>query len=57
MDPASAYDFHTWEIFQNVYRGLMAYSAGTTSLVPGLAESYTANARRATSSPSSCAGT
>jgi peptide/nickel transport system substrate-binding protein len=43
MDPASAYDFHTWEIFQNIYQGLLAYKPGTTELVPGLAESYTVN--------------
>jgi peptide/nickel transport system substrate-binding protein len=45
MDPANAYDFHTWEIFQNVYQGLMTYEPGTTTLVPGLAESYSANAK------------
>ncbi|MCK4542479.1 MAG: hypothetical protein KAU17_09610 [Spirochaetales bacterium] len=44
MDTAHAYDFHTWEIFQNIYQGLLAYTPGTTELVPGLAESYTANA-------------
>ncbi len=43
MDPASAYDFHTWEIFQNIYQGLLAYKPGTTELEPGLAESYTIN--------------
>lgn len=41
MDPANAYDFHTWEIFRNIYAGLMAYPPGETELVPGLAESYT----------------
>lgn len=40
MDPANAYDFHTWEIFENIYRGLLAYPAGETNLVPGLADSY-----------------
>jgi len=40
MDPASAYDFHTWELFYNVYQGLLSYPAGETYLVPGLAESY-----------------
>jgi peptide/nickel transport system substrate-binding protein len=40
MDPAQAYDFHTWEIFYNVYQGLLKYPAGETNLVPGLAESY-----------------
>jgi len=44
MDTASAYDFHTWEILQNIYQGLLAYTPGTTELVPGLAESYTVNA-------------
>ncbi|MCP4400450.1 MAG: peptide ABC transporter substrate-binding protein [bacterium] len=41
MDTANAYDFHTWEIFYNIYQGLMSYPAGETELVPGLAESYT----------------
>ena len=41
MDPASAYDFHTWEIFQNVSSGLLAYTPGTTKIVPGLATGYT----------------
>lgn len=40
MDPANAYDFHTWEIFYNIYEGLMGYPAGKTDLVPKLAESY-----------------
>jgi peptide/nickel transport system substrate-binding protein len=40
MDPANAYDFFTWELFQNVYRGLMSYEPGKTTLIPGLAESY-----------------
>jgi peptide/nickel transport system substrate-binding protein len=40
MDPANAYDFHTWEIFYNIYQGLMGYPAGKTNLVPQLAESY-----------------
>ncbi|MEW5817476.1 MAG: ABC transporter substrate-binding protein, partial [Spirochaetota bacterium] len=44
MDTAHAYDFHTWEIFQNVYRGLMLYKPGTTELTMGLAESYSVNA-------------
>ncbi|MBD3305320.1 peptide ABC transporter substrate-binding protein [candidate division KSB3 bacterium] len=41
MDPAHAYDMHTWEIFYNIYQGLLKYPAGETELVPGLAESYT----------------
>jgi peptide/nickel transport system substrate-binding protein len=40
MDPANAYDFHTWEIFYNIYQGLLKYPPGKTNLVPGLAESY-----------------
>jgi len=40
MDPANAYDFHTWEIFYNIYQGLLKYPPGETTLVPGLAESY-----------------
>jgi peptide/nickel transport system substrate-binding protein len=40
MDTAKAYDFHTWEIFYNIYQGLLQYPAGKTNLVPGLAESY-----------------
>ena len=44
LDPADAYDFHTWELFYNVYQGLLGYAPGTSNLVPGLAESYSANA-------------
>jgi peptide/nickel transport system substrate-binding protein len=40
MDPANAYDFHTWEIFYNIYQGLLGYPAGKTDLVPQLAEKY-----------------
>lgn len=40
LDPANAYDFHTWEIFYNIYQGLLSYPAGKTNIVPGLAESY-----------------
>jgi len=43
LDPAEAYDFHTWEIFYNVYQGLLNYAPGSTQIVPGMAESYTAN--------------
>ncbi|MBW2305256.1 MAG: peptide ABC transporter substrate-binding protein, partial [Deltaproteobacteria bacterium] len=41
MDPANAYDFHTWEIFYNIYQGLLTYPPGSTELTPCLAESYT----------------
>jgi peptide/nickel transport system substrate-binding protein len=44
MDPANAYDFHTWEIFYNIYQGLLRYPPGKTNLVPGLAESYDVSA-------------
>jgi len=40
IDPAEAYDFHTWEIFQNISRGLLTYKPGTTDLEPGLAEEW-----------------
>jgi peptide/nickel transport system substrate-binding protein len=40
MDPANAYDFHTWEIFYNIYQGLLRYPPGKTNLVAGLAKSY-----------------
>jgi peptide/nickel transport system substrate-binding protein len=43
MDPADAYDIHTWEIFQNVGAGLLAYTPGTTTIVPALATGYTVN--------------
>jgi len=43
MDTANAYDFHTWEIFQNINKGLLTYTPGTTEVIPGLAESYTVN--------------
>ncbi len=45
MDPASAYDFHTWEIFQNISSGLLSYTPGTTNIVPGLATGYKVNAK------------
>jgi peptide/nickel transport system substrate-binding protein len=41
LDPAEAYDFHTWEIFYNIAGGLVTYIPGTTQLEPELAESYT----------------
>ncbi len=43
MDPANAYDFHTWELFRNLGRGLLSYKPGTTELVPGLATEYVVN--------------
>jgi len=44
MDPADAYDIHTWEIFQNISAGLLMYTPGTATIVPGLATAYTVNA-------------
>ncbi|MBN1686343.1 MAG: hypothetical protein JW852_06785 [Spirochaetales bacterium] len=44
MDPANAYDFHTWELFRNIGGGLLNYIPGTTTLVTGLAEDYSVNA-------------
>src|SRR5512142_2258865 len=43
MDPASAYDFHTWELFHNIDESLLTYKQGTSEIIPGLAESYTVN--------------
>lgn len=40
IDSAEAYDFHTWEIFQNISRGLLTYKPGTTELEPGLASEW-----------------
>jgi peptide/nickel transport system substrate-binding protein len=41
MDPANAYDFHTWELFDNINESLLTYKPGTSEIVPGLAQSYT----------------
>ena len=43
MDPANAYDFHTWELFRNISEGLLKYKPGTTELQPGLAKDYSVN--------------
>jgi peptide/nickel transport system substrate-binding protein len=43
MDPANAYDFHTWELFRNISEGLLKYKPGTTELQPGLATDYSVN--------------
>ncbi len=40
IDTAQAYDFHTWEIFQNISRGLLTYKPGTTELELGLAADW-----------------
>jgi peptide/nickel transport system substrate-binding protein len=38
LDPAQAYDFHTWEVFESTMDTLLTYIPGTTELQPGLAE-------------------
>ncbi len=38
IDPAEAYDFHTWEIIQNTFDTLLVYEPGTNKIVPGLAK-------------------
>lgn len=43
MDTASAYDIHTWDVFQNIDKGLLAYKPGTTEIIPGLASTYDVN--------------
>lgn len=43
LDNASTWDFHTWEVFQNVSAGLLTYKDGSSDLVPALAEKYTVN--------------
>ncbi|MDH5779183.1 MAG: PQQ-binding-like beta-propeller repeat protein [Candidatus Bathyarchaeota archaeon] len=44
LDPAAAYDFCTWEVFQNIGEGLLKYQPGTTELEFGIAENYTVSA-------------
>ena len=41
LDPAIAYDFCTWEVFNNIGEGLLKYKPGTAELVYGIAENYT----------------
>ncbi len=36
MDPANAYDFHTWELFDNIDESLLTYKQGTSEIIPGL---------------------
>jgi peptide/nickel transport system substrate-binding protein len=45
IDPANAYDFHTWEIFYNTMDPLVGYEPGTSTLTPGLATSWKPNAK------------
>jgi peptide/nickel transport system substrate-binding protein len=44
IDPANAYDFHTWEIFYNTMDGLVGYEPGGSTLVPALATGWSSNA-------------
>lgn len=41
LDPAKAYDFFTWETFNNFNEGLLGYKPGTTTLKSGLAVNWT----------------
>ncbi|NPA05464.1 MAG: peptide ABC transporter substrate-binding protein [Crenarchaeota archaeon] len=40
LDPASAYDFFTWEVLTNIMDGLVKYKPGTDEIVPALAKSW-----------------
>ncbi len=40
LDPASAYDFFTWEVLSNVMDTLVKYEPGTDRIVPAIAESW-----------------
>ena len=41
LDPAIGYDWQNWSMIKSLYDSLMDYVPGTTTLRPGLAESYT----------------
>ncbi len=41
LDPAIGYDWQNWSMIKSLFDGLMDYVPGTTTLRPGLAESYT----------------
>lgn len=41
LDPAIGYDWQNWSMIKSPFDGLMDYVPGTTTLRPGLAESYT----------------
>jgi len=43
LDPANAYDFHTWELFSNTNMSLLTYKPGTSEIVPGLADKFEVN--------------
>ncbi|TDA41645.1 MAG: peptide ABC transporter substrate-binding protein, partial [Thermoproteota archaeon] len=40
LDPAMAYDFFTWEVFNNVMEGPFKYKPGTTDLEKGIITDY-----------------
>ncbi|MFD1797305.1 ABC transporter substrate-binding protein [Paracoccus aurantiacus] len=40
LDPAIGYDWQNWSMIKSIFDGLMDYEPGTTTLRPGLAESY-----------------
>jgi len=40
LDPAIGYDWQNWSMIKSLFDGLMDYKAGTTELVPDLAESF-----------------
>ncbi len=40
LDPAIGYDWQNWSMIKSLYDGLLDYVPGTTTLRPGLAESY-----------------
>lgn len=41
LDPAIGYDWQNWSMIKSLFDGLMDYVPGSTTLRPGLAESYT----------------
>jgi peptide/nickel transport system substrate-binding protein len=43
MDPANAYEFHTWELIDNFNEGLLTYKPGTSEIIQGLADKYEVN--------------
>ena len=40
LDPAIGYDWQNWSMIKSIFDGLMDYVPGTTTLRPGLAESF-----------------
>ncbi len=40
LDPAIGYDWQNWSMIKSIFDSLMDYEPGTTTLRPGLAESY-----------------